>query len=149
MSEGTQGHSIEAHAACRFYVDLGDDIKAVFAELTGMQVENVTMDVEEGGTNNFVRKLPGATRVGNLTLKRGLTSGNEFLRWISGVSSGKTQRRNISVAVLDSRGEEVVRWNFRNAFPVKWTGPSMIGSSGEIAFESIELAHDGLEDIGG
>jgi hypothetical protein len=35
-------------------------------------------------------------------------------------------------------------WDFKKAFPVKWTGPELRAASGEVAFESIELAHRGL-----
>ncbi len=35
-------------------------------------------------------------------------------------------------------------WDFKEAFPVKWTGPDLRAVSTEVAFESIELAHRGL-----
>jgi hypothetical protein len=38
----------------------------------------------------------------------------------------------------------VIWWDFKEAFPVKWTGPELRADSGNVAFESIELAHRGL-----
>jgi phage tail-like protein len=35
-------------------------------------------------------------------------------------------------------------WNFHNAFPAKWTGPTFDASQSAIAFESIELVHEGI-----
>ena len=35
-------------------------------------------------------------------------------------------------------------WNFKNAYPVKWTGPEFRADSNSIAFESVELVHEGL-----
>src|SRR5437016_8239237 len=67
-----------AHAACRFYVEVGTkgsgrEIQALFTEVSGLQVEMQVMDYEEGGVNNYIRRLPGRLKVGNVTLKRGLT----------------------------------------------------------------------------
>ena len=74
-----------AHGACRFYVQVGDAgkaLQAVFTEVSGLQVEMQVTDYEEGGTNDF---RPSSTRVGlkvgNVTLKRGMTVSNAFLKW--------------------------------------------------------------------
>ena len=36
-------------------------------------------------------------------------------------------------------------WKAQNAFPVKVEGPALKASGNEVAIESIELAHEGLE----
>jgi hypothetical protein len=33
---------------------------------------------------------------------------------------------------------------FRNALPVRWTGPTFNAGGDEVGFESLELAHEGL-----
>jgi phage tail-like protein len=44
---------------------------------------------------------------------------------------------------------EMWRWNFKEAFPVKWVGPAFHGDQSAVAFESIELVHRGLSlDMG-
>jgi hypothetical protein len=35
-------------------------------------------------------------------------------------------------------------WDFKEAYPVKYTGPELRADSGSVAFESIELTHRGL-----
>ena len=35
-------------------------------------------------------------------------------------------------------------WNFKNAYPVKWIGPEFRADANNIAFESVELVHEGL-----
>jgi len=138
------------HASCRFYVGIGNgqggkEIKALFTELSGLQVEMVLTDYEEGGTNNFVHRLPGRLKVGNITLKHGLTKSNEFLRWCLAAALEKPMdRRNVTVSMFDSRAQPVVKWNFMNAFPVKWVGPQFTADSTTVAIESVELAHEGL-----
>jgi len=138
------------HASCRFYVGIGNgqggkEIKALFTELSGLQVEMVLTDYEEGGTNNFVHRLPGRLKVGNITLKHGLTKSNEFLSWVLAAALVKPMdRRNVTVFMYDSGTTPVVKWNFIKAFPVKWTGPTFTADATTMAIESVELAHEGL-----
>ncbi len=138
----------QAHAACRFYVEISKgefgkgeakQVQAVFTEVSGLQVEMQTMDYEEGGANTYVHRLPGRLKVGNVTLKHGMTRSNEFLKWCL-----KLERRNMSVVMFDSHGQAVVRWNFNDAYPVKWVGPQFTADSTSMAIESIELAHKGV-----
>ncbi len=133
-----------AHAACRFYVEIGGkgggkQIVALFTEVSGLQVEMMVTEYEEGGTNNFVHKLPGRLKVSNVTLKHGITKSNDFLKWCMTL-----ERRNVTVVMYDVKSQVVVRWNFNNAYPVKWVGPQFTADSTAIAIESIELAHEGL-----
>ena len=46
---------------------------------------------------------------------------------------------------MDDERTEVMRWNFRDGWPTKWTGPTFNASGSEIAVETLEIAHEGLE----
>jgi phage tail-like protein len=48
-----------AHSACRFYVKIEGITQAVFTEVSGLSLEVATEDVEEGGRNDFVHRVPG------------------------------------------------------------------------------------------
>ncbi len=145
-----KGKPTDRHAANRFYVEVGatkgtSDFQAVFTEVSGLQVEMQVTDFEEGGENNFVHKLPGRLKVGNVTLKRGLVRSNDFLMWCMHAALVKPMdRRNVSIVLFDQEGKTVVRWNFLKAFPVKWVGPQFTADSTTVAIESVELAHEGL-----
>ena len=140
------GSPDDALSACRFYVhiDLDGAPQAVFAEASGLSIEVATEDVEEGGNNGFVHRLPGRCKVGNLVLKRGMTKSNEFLKWILDVAQGKITLRNLSVVVYNLDGSVSVSWDFLNAYPVKWTGPQLKADDRGTAIETLELAHDGF-----
>ncbi len=145
-SSGDQSSLNGAHAACRFYVQIGDgdaQMSALFTEVSGLQVEMQTMEYQEGGNNTFVHRLPGPLKIGNVTLKHGLTNSNDFLNWCLAIPSRK-KRRNVTVVMYDAAGTWVARWHFHNAFPVKWVGPTFTSDSAAIAIESIEIAHEGL-----
>ena len=71
-----------------------------------------------------------------------------------GMSSPRTiQRHDIGISLVQvaDRGAStalVFTWILRNAFPVKWTGPSMkANASGEqaIAMEELELAFERMD----
>lgn len=137
----------EAYASNRFYISIegvtGE--QALFTEASGLQLEIEVFEYTEGGVNSFVHKLPGRTKVGNLTLKRGMTNSKAFLEWISNVALGKIERKNVSIVMFNAKGDELMRWNYDGMYPVKWTGPQYQASGNAAAIESLELAHSGLQ----
>lgn len=136
----------DALPSYRFYVEIDAIPQAVFTEVNGLQVETEVMEYKEGGNNGFIHRLPGRTKVGNITLKRGMTRSNEFFSWYLGIAFGrKIIRRNLSIVMYDTVGKEVMRWDFINAYPVKWTGPQFNAGGSASAVETVELAHDGLK----
>lgn len=135
---------LEAFPSCRFYVMLEDGVKAVFTEVSGLQVEMDMMDYQEGGNNGFVHRLPGFTKVSNITLKYGMTKSNDLYKWFAEIASGKFSRRNLSIVMYDTAGNEFMRWNFLHAYPVKWIGPQFRSTEATAAIETLELAHEGM-----
>ncbi len=137
---------IEGLANCRFYVRIGNETQAVFTEVSGLQVETTVQEYEEGGNNAFTHRLPGRSKVGNLTLKRGITQGNEFFKWYADVAAGRIgiKRKNVSLVVFNPAGQVVAQWDFEGAFPVKWVGPQLVADGTALAVETLELAHSGL-----
>jgi phage tail-like protein len=131
--------------ACRFYVQVEGLTQAVFTEVSGLAMEMAVEDIEEGGMNDFVHRLPGRCKTTNLTLKRGLTTSNDFLIWSQKVSVGTINKKNISVILYNLDGTESMRWTFEKAYPVKWSGPQFKADDNAIAIETVELAHEGMK----
>ena len=136
--------AVDGVANCRFYVKIDGMSTAVFTEMSGLQVETVVTEYEEGGNNGFVHRLPGRTKVGNLTLKRGIVATNDFFNWYSEILQGNLKYRHVDVVVFDTEGNELAKWSFANAFPVKWVGPQLAADGRNAAVETLELAHEGL-----
>jgi phage tail-like protein len=134
----------DAYANCRFYVEIDGQSRAVFTEMTGLQVETDVTEYQEGGNNAFVHRLPGRTKVSTISLRRGITAGNEFFKWYQEILQGKINPKHMSVVVYDTKGQELMRWNFANVYPIRWTGPQLSADGQSAAVESLELAHDGL-----
>jgi phage tail-like protein len=129
----------------RFYLQIDGVNMAVFMEIDGLKVETDIFEYVEGGNNGFVHKLPGQTRVGNLTLKRGMVANNELFNWYMKVAAGTIERRNLSVIIYSYSNEELRRWNFFNVYPVRWVGPALSADQTNAAVEEMELAHAGMQ----
>ncbi len=131
----------------KFNVQIQGIQQAIFSECSGLQVETEVFEYMEGGRNDYVHKLPGRTKVSNVTLKWGVTDGHDLWDWFKSVArgQGQIQRKNVSIVLQDPRGNEVTRWTFLEAYPVKWVGPAFKASETAVAVETLELAHRGLE----
>ena len=139
------GDRSDPYLGFRFLVEIDGLVVGGFTEVGGLQAEVEVETFREGGQNAYQHKLPGPVKYsGNITLKRGMTDSDTLWTWMQDVGGGAVARRNGSIVMLDAAGDEQWRWNFSDAYPVKWTGPSMKSSAGEIAFETLELAHNGL-----
>lgn len=127
-----------------FRVEIDGIQKVAFTEVTGLSSEVDCIEYREGG-DTTIRKFPGLPRFGNITLKRGVTKSAELQNWHRNVLNGVADRRNGAVILLDEERNELVRWNFFNAFPRKWEGPQLNATGNEVAIESLELCCEGIE----
>ena len=59
--------------------------------------------------------------------------------------SSNLKCRLARVQKLNEEHEPVMVWKVHNAFPVKVEGPALKATGNEVAIESIEIAHEGLE----
>ena len=117
--------------------------------LTEADIPEGTIEIAEyregGERQNTGRRLPGRVTFSHLILRRGFTVDRTLFDWWRSVAEGNLDRRNVSVILRDQSGRPVARWNFRNALPTKYSGPSFRARGNEIAIESLELAIEDLE----
>ena len=134
------------YTSFRFRIEIGGITVAQVSEVTGLQIETETEPYEEGGVNDFVHQLPKRTKYQHISLKRGITDRDELWEWYQKVISGKFKRKSGAIVLMDITGEnEKWRWNFHDAYPVKWTGPDLKADSNTVAFETVELVHNGIK----
>jgi len=103
---------------------------------------------EEGGKNDGPYKLPTPAKFSNIVLKRGVSKSASFLHWITQSaqltpSNFKRVSGTISLRTRDQKS--VMEWKFSNAWACRYAGPSMNAETHEMAFEEIEIAHEGLQ----
>ena len=118
---------------------------AQFKECSGLKSSTQVFELEEGGMNHRVHKLPGQSRWENITLRYGVTSDTSLLGWRNEILEDAFQkRRNGSVVMMTLQREEVRRYNFVGAWPVAWEGPAFDANAADLAVEMIEIAHHGI-----
>jgi phage tail-like protein len=129
-----------------FTVDWGGK-RIGFAEVAGLTQENQAIEYRDGSFPEYSSiKMPGLRKFSNLTFKRGIVkSDNDFFKWLSTVKLNTVERRNLVISLLNEEHQPVMVWKVLNAFPVKVEGPGLKATGNEVAIESIEIAHEGLE----
>ncbi len=133
----------------RFLLEIDGIVQAGFSDVTIPDISTDPIEYREGNEDTTVRKLPGLTKYGNLVLKWGITDSMELFEWRKLVIQGKTgeARKNIAVILQDEIGTEAARWNFREAWPIKYDAPDLSGKENDVAIETIEIAHEGMDRV--
>lgn len=139
------GHTPDPYGNFNFLVEIDGVTRAAFQECSGFGSAVDVVEHREGGENTTSRKLPGQTKYSNIQLKWGMTDDRDLYDWHRRIIRGDTERKNGSIVLLNRRGEEVARWNFVRAWPARWDGPNFNAEGSDVAIETLELAHEGVE----
>jgi phage tail-like protein len=129
-----------------FLLDWGGT-RVGFTEVTGLDSQVEVIEYREGNSKEYSKlKQPGLRKFSNITLKRGtMGDDKEFYLWIRGVNLQTVDRRNITISLLNEAHEPVFSWKVKNAWPVKVQASDLKADGNEIAIETLEIAHEGLE----
>lgn len=132
-----------------FHVELdGVDIGA-FKEASGIESETEIIEYKEATEKGkmIIRKVPGAMKWSDITLKKRIDASTELWDWRRQVEEGDIDgaRRTGSIVLYDSRHDEVARWNFESAWPSKWKGADLDAGEDQVAVEEITITHERLE----
>ena len=122
-----------------------------FMEVSGLEVEVTVEDLEEGGQNSFVHRLPGRMSWPHVIFKRGMTESDALFTWLN-KSSGegfagnenKLVKATGAVTAIDASGTRLRSWDFADVFPVRWKGPDFETNSNDPLEEELEIAHHGF-----
>ncbi len=133
----------DPYAAFNFWVEIGDIIVAGFSEVSGLRIETEVYPIKEGGMNFFEHKLPKSTKFSDITFKRGITDWDLY-NWYLDIIYGNIIRKNGSIVLRDQEKNELMRWDFYEAYPIKWEGSTFSSSGNSIATETLVLTHHGL-----
>lgn len=137
--------AIDPFNSQNFLLEIDGITSAGFSECTGLNAESNVIEYREGNESITPRKLPGLNKFGNVTLKRGLSKDTALFDWHKAAMDGDINRTSVSIVVLDEKRQEQLRYNLVNAWPSKYTAPDLKANANEIAIESIEIAHEGVE----
>ncbi len=140
----------------RFYVELTLDDNhgesdAIFLECQGFKRSQESIEFAEVTPNQWANakrgqvrrtKVPGNVKTENIILKRGMSKSLLLWQWFTSVESGNwaDQLREGSLVVYDQAGKEQARFNFRGAWPVRYSVADLSAQSSDIEIEELEMA---------
>lgn len=125
----------------------GASMVASFQEISGLDIEAQIIEYRAGNSPVFSTiKMPGIIKSGNVTLKKGIfVKDNNFYDWFSKIKMNTIARTAVTINLLDESGSPAMTWKLKNAWPTKISGTDLKSDGNEVAVETIELAHEGLE----
>lgn len=129
-----------------FTVQIGGS-EMSFQEVSGLDTEADVIEYRAGNSPQFSTvKMPGLKKSANVTLRKGMFKDDSNLfDWFAQVKMNVIKRETVVIRLLDEEGKPLFTWTLANAFPTKITGTDLNSEGNEVAVESIELAHEGLE----
>ncbi len=140
---------LAVHTPCtcgNFRVEIDGITASSFSEVSGLEASVDVIEYRAGDAKlNSEQKLPGLNKFTNITLKRGLTKDTSLWNWIKSAMAGNLTRANMAIILLDQSDNPVLTWLVRNAWPCKWSGPVLSAQSSEVAIETLEISHEGLD----
>lgn len=129
-----------------FAVEMDGITRMGFRNCSGLDSSSAATRYREGTDPTLgSRQLPGMVTFSHISLQRGITDDRALWDWRAQVAAGNPVRHTISIILRDDAGNEKIRWNVKNCWPVKWTGPTFDATSDAVAVEALELAHEGVE----
>jgi phage tail-like protein len=140
-----QAGRTDPYVGFNFVVEIDGIQLAGFSECSGLSAETAVIEYREANEPARVRKLPGLTKYTAIVLKRGLTQSRDLWNWYRTVINGNVQRRSGIIVLLGEERNPVARWRFTDGWPSKWEGPSLNAKTSEVAIETLEITHEGLD----
>jgi phage tail-like protein len=130
-----------------FVVEFGDGNEAKFQEVTGLDTEAQPIEFRHGNSPVFAPiKMPGLRKVGDVTLRRGVVAvDTDFWNWINAIKMNTVKRRTVVIKLLDETGTPKMVWTLNNAWVTKITDTDLKAEGNDIAIETLELAHEGID----
>jgi len=141
---------IDHRLALNFLVEIDGIAEAHFTRVTGLEVKREIVEYHEGGENTFTHKFLGRAMQTEIVLERGFVGSDSLFKWLSDSIelNEAVERKSGSIVLLGDEGNEVKRWNFQRAWPVKWKVPQLDSKKNEVMIESLTIAHEGIEVVG-
>jgi phage tail-like protein len=147
----------------RFDVEIAGFVRAGFTSVSGLTHEIEEISYREGGEIDTLRKMPGLSNFGDITLSRGLLTDTDMLDWIeqildidrrpetgSGTALENEWRRDIIIRLRGTQNGVVDRiWSCRGCWPKSYTRSDLDAQESGIVMTELVLCCEGIKEIGG
>ncbi len=145
IAKRVTGTRFDPFMAYNFHLEIDGLIVGGFQSISGLSMTTEVKKYQEGGRNDFDHQFPTRTTYPDLVLKRGMSDVDQLFGWYYDVTRGIVKRKSGTIYLLDDNSVPITWWDFEDAFPTKWEGPSLESGNTAIATESMTLVHQGLK----
>jgi len=119
-----------------------------FSQVSGLGADLEVLAYGEGGRNDYTHQLPVRHSYPRIVLRRGMIRDPGLYFWYqAGLTASLGARRDGAIVMLTPAGIPAVGWIFAGGLAVAWRGPEFRATDSAIAIESIEIAHEGLQQV--
>ena len=134
-----------------YRVEIGSDAIA-FSEVSGLSITYETTTYKESPTESGspgprVMHMPAQGTPANITLNKGVVSGVSvpaLFSWINSTQINQVEKKDIYIRLCDEKGDALISWEVKNAFPTTLSAPSFTADSNDVAIETMELMADSI-----
>jgi phage tail-like protein len=137
-----------------FFFEFGGHQVATLSEISGIEDESDVVEVTQQTKNGkfVVIKTLGAMPLkgGKLTLKYPAIKGDPVKTWYDEIVNQKvaTARTNCSVILYDFAHAPVLTFNFKNAWPSKYSFSSLSTKGNDALSVTVTIEHTGMDITG-
>jgi phage tail-like protein len=121
---------------------------AHFRECSGLKTSSEVFEILEGGLNGRTHRRPAQSKWENLVIKYASSSSAFLMTWRDQFLQDKFDNRikySGAISLKNNHGDVVRKFEFTNAWPVSWEGPTFNAGGSDLAVETLEIAHEGLK----
>jgi phage tail-like protein len=126
-------------------VEIDGIVSATFESVEGLESKTSIIEYKDATWSKSPRKIPGFTTYSNIILRRSYTFANKLWQWRQMIVDGNLERKNGAIIITGRDRQEMVRFVFKNAWPVRWKLSTHDDNGNRRLVEEIELAIEGLE----
>ena len=150
------GAGLEAPIAVDKYgLEIEGKLAGFFTSVDGIGSESevVTSKSQDPDTGETItRKSPGRVTLLDVVLEREVTTNMDLHDWRQLVVAGKIDaaRRNFSIIAYSQTNEELARWSFESAWPMKISTSPVYDtpdSTTGYMIETVTITHEGYERV--
>lgn len=127
-----------------------------FQEVSGLDQEAEMLEYRTGHVKSLATmKRAGLVKTSTVSFKKGIFTKDDVLTKMFDKmykhkyhGNGNDKFINsITVLLMNDKGEKIMGWKIKKAIPLKFAGTDMNSNSSEVAIETMEFAHTGIEII--
>jgi phage tail-like protein len=142
------GERRDPYAGFNFRMEIDGIEVAGFKEISGLEMDTQVIEYAEGeDENSWIKLIPGRTKFGECTFKRGIAEGNDLWEWCETINDypREIERKSITMNLLDNDGEPQKTYTLFEAWPKKYSTGTLDAGADDLAMEEITFVFENLE----